>query len=215
MSTGEDKYGNRSSSRTFGTTYHSSYSSSRGSRRSISASASGRKQQQGQPDQPSEREIAEAELAATGAVVEVDVIEGENGEPGSSVMGTVAGTAAGAALAGGLAAAAALSAPLAAAAAAVGAVVGAVAGGAMGKEVPRGVDVDSAMEFDTPRVVQAGMEADEQEALAETVWDSETAPPPASPGGSGGGGGAAVEESHGRPTLGEHEIGDIKSERQP
>lgn len=91
----------------------------------------------------------------------MDVIEGD-GEPGNSVMGTVAGTAAGAALAGGLAAVAALSAPLAAAAAAVGAVVGAVAGGAMGKEVPRGVDVDSAMEFDQPDVVAAGREQEQQ-----------------------------------------------------
>jgi hypothetical protein len=68
-------------------------------------------------------------------VTELEVVEGEEGEPGSAWSGTLAGTAAGAVLAGGLAAAAAASAPVLAAAAAVGAMVGAVAGGAVGKEV--------------------------------------------------------------------------------
>lgn len=71
-------------------------------------------------------------------VTEVDIIEGEEGEPGSSTMGTLAGTAAGAVMAGGLAAAAAMGAPAALAAATLGAIVGAVAGGAMGKEVSEG-----------------------------------------------------------------------------
>ncbi|EFJ53151.1 hypothetical protein VOLCADRAFT_86140 [Volvox carteri f. nagariensis] len=190
---------------------------------SSSRSSSGGRAEEG----PSAREVAEAEFAETGAsstassttaaagselpgdrkmdpqhrqtveVVEVDVIEGENGEPGSSMLGTVAGTAAGAALAGSLAAAAALSVPLAAAAAAVGAVVGAVAGGAMGKEVPRGVDVDRAMEFDQPEVVRAGQEAEEQDALTETVWDSASAPPSAPPSGAVGARGGRAGEGEG------------------
>ncbi|KXZ52198.1 hypothetical protein GPECTOR_10g829 [Gonium pectorale] len=141
-------------------------------------------------------------------VVEVDIIEGENGEPGSSTLGTVAGTAAGAAIAGGLAMAATATAPLAAAAAAMGAVLGAVAGGAMGKEVPRGVDVDSAMEFDQPDVVAAGQEQERQDALTETVSGELSADA------SGGREGAPPEETHhGQRTLGEHEIGDVRSVR--
>ncbi|KAG2500168.1 hypothetical protein HYH03_001750 [Edaphochlamys debaryana] len=135
-------------------------------------------------------------------VVEVDVIEGEDGEPGNATMGTLAGTAAGAAIAGGLAAAAAVGAPLAVAAAAVGGLLGAVAGGAVGKEVPRGVDADQAMEFDTPQVVAQGMEAERQASLDEALSGDAAASPTAAEGGR--------EQFLGRPHLGEHEIGEVR-----
>ncbi|PNW81830.1 hypothetical protein CHLRE_06g262150v5 [Chlamydomonas reinhardtii] len=142
-------------------------------------------------------------------VTEVDIIEGEEGEPGSSTMGTLAGTAAGAVMAGGLAAAAAMGAPAALAAATLGAIVGAVAGGAMGKEVPRGVDGDSAMEYDQPAAIQAGREQETQDALTETVSGSLDQPAPGA-----AGGGPKREEYHGRPTPGEHEIVDVKGDSQ-
>ncbi len=132
-------------------------------------------------------------------VSQVEVIDSEEGEPGSSSMGTMLGAAGGMAAAGGLAAAAALGAPLAAAAAAVGAVVGAFAGGAVGKEVPRGVDIDSAMEFDQPHVVAAGQEQERQESVDEVVL-----------------GGKQDDEVAGRSggQLGQHEIADVKKEKK-
>lgn len=132
-------------------------------------------------------------------VSQVEVIDSEEGEPGSSAMGTVLGAAGGMAAAGGLAAAAALGAPVAVAAAAVGAVVGAFAGGAVGKEVPRGVDIDSAMEFDQPHVVAAGREQERQESVDEVVLGTTEDQDQGVAGRSGG-------------QLGQHEIADVKKE---